>query len=95
MDRWDSLTAQGSRGHALLLVPAILLVVLAGSATGGLSVGDASFLSGLARTTASLLLLAVAAAAAHALVEWRQEVRHDSIRADIAAGGGLGKRLMV
>jgi hypothetical protein len=54
-----------------------------------------SLLDGVVRTLASALLMGVAAGIAHVAVQQRNAVRHASIRAEIAAGGGLRHRLMV
>ena len=54
-----------------------------------------SLLEGVVRASASALLMVVAASLAHVVVEHRRYERHASIRAEIAAGGGLTRRLMV
>ncbi|HEX2701306.1 MAG TPA: hypothetical protein VHM89_13985 [Acidimicrobiales bacterium] len=52
-------------------------------------------LTATARATAVALLLFVCRASVEMGNRWRVFSRHDSIRADIAAAGGLGKRLSV
>lgn len=78
--------------HAWLVLPA-LAAFLAGWAAVARDGG--TLLDGVVRTVASALLMGVAAGAAHLAVEQRNAERHASIRAEIAAGGGLRHRLMV
>lgn len=47
------------------------------------------------RIAAALLLAGVICASVQVAHRWRTVSSHDSIRADIAASGGLGHRLMV
>ena len=73
---------------------AVVLVVAVVAARAGFVGDHESVLAGLTTTAAGVLLMAVAAAVAHAVLEMRRVLRHDSIRAEIAAAGGLAKRLM-
>jgi len=57
--------------------------------------GSSGLLTGTARATALLLLLFVSRASVEMGHRWRVFTSHDSIRADIAAAGGLGKRLSI
>jgi hypothetical protein len=79
--------------HAWLL----LLPVLAAFTSGwvGVTRDGGSMLEGTARFLASGLLMVVGAAVAHVVHDRRDAGRHASIQADIAAGGGLNRRLMV
>ena len=75
-------------------VPAALVVAaLVFSALMGAS-GHA-FLTTAARACAVALLFAVSRASVHMGHTWLVFARHDSIRNDIAAAGGLGQRLSV
>jgi len=76
----------------LLSAGAMVLALVFSALTG--SSGHA-FLTDVARLTAVLLLLGVSRASLRMGHTWRVFARHDSIRADIAAAGGLGKRLAV
>ena len=78
--------------HTWLVLPA-LAAFLAGWVAVARDGG--SLLDGVVRTLAGALLMGVAAGVAHVAVEQRNTVRHASIRAEIAAGGGLRHRLMV
>ena len=82
-------TANWAAGAAGLVVVLLLATAQSGSLSGG------SVLRALAGTTAGFLLVMVATASLHEDHRRRILNRHLSIRADIAAGGGLGKRLMV
>lgn len=75
----------------------LVLPALAPFLAGWLAVArdGGTLLDGAVRTLASALLMGVAAGVAHMAVEQRNAVRHASIRAEIAAGGGLRHRLMV
>ena len=76
-----------------VVFPAVLVAALVFSAVRQPS--DDTALTTAARTAAALLLAAVTCAAAQ-MAHWRRAAtRPDSIRADIAASGGLGNRLMV
>ncbi|HVM05693.1 MAG TPA: hypothetical protein VM242_11015 [Acidimicrobiales bacterium] len=79
-------------GHLWLALPA-LAAFLAGWAAVARDGG--SLLDGVVRTVASALLMGAAAGVAHLVVEQRNAERHASIRAEIAASGGLRHRLMV
>lgn len=59
------------------------------------SPGGESILGATARATAVVLLSVVTWSVVQTAHRWRVFIRHDSIRADIAAAGGLGKRLSV
>lgn len=76
-----------------LLLAAALVVAFVFSALTGSS-GHA-FLTTAARSSAVVLLLGVSLASVHMGHVWRVFARHDSIRAGIAAGGGLAQRLSV
>ena len=84
--------ARTSWAHAWLLLPAFAALT---AGWVGVVRDGGSILEGTARLLASALLMAVAAALASVVHERRDAVRHASIRADIAAGGGLSRRLMV
>lgn len=75
----------------------VVLPALAAFLAGWVAVvrDGGTLLDGAVRTVASVLLMGVAAGAAHVAVDRRNAVRHASIRAEIAAGGGLRHRLMV
>jgi len=60
----------------------------------GMSRDGGGLLEGVVRTLASTLLMLVVAAAAHVAAQHRDAERHASIRAEIAAAGGLKRRLM-
>lgn len=86
-----SLRARRSLAYSLV-VPAVAAFT---AGWVGVSREGGSLLEGVVRMVASVLLMGVAAAAAHVVVERRNADRHASIRADIAATGGLSRRLMV
>lgn len=73
------------------LTAGVTVLALGSSAAAGSS--GLGVLAAMARLTAILLLVVVSLAAAEVGHRWLTVTRHDSIRADIAAGGGLGKRL--
>lgn len=81
--------------HGALLVPAALMLAVIATTTGVGTVSDGSFLKAFVSTAASVLLIGVAVASVQTGHRWREWTRHDSIRADIAAAGGLGRRLMI
>lgn len=87
-----SLQATRSWAYAWVVLPAAA-ALFAGWV--GLSRDGGSALEGTARLVASALLLGVVGAVAQVLVDRRVAGRHASIRADIAAAGGLSRRLMV
>ncbi len=76
-----------------LLPCAAMVTALVFSALTGSS-GHA-FITSAARSSAVVLLLGVSWASLHMGHALRVFARHDSIRADIAAGGGLARRLVV
>jgi hypothetical protein len=86
-------------GHQIALRPYLrwlapagaLIVALTLSALLGSSMQ--AFLTNVTRSAAVTLLFCVARASVHMGHTWRMFARHDSIRADIAAGGGLAQRL--
>lgn len=82
----------GTGLHQALLVLASLSLTALAAGVG--TAGNGSFLTTLLGSAASVLLVAVAAASVQTGNRWRMWIRHDSIRADIAAAGGLGRRLM-
>ena len=82
----------GARVNTAVLLPAAVAVVLLTSPTGPVPVPSAR---GLVEWMALALLAWVAGALVHTSKAWRAFIRHDAIKADIAATGGLGKRLMV
>jgi hypothetical protein len=86
MDLWRQAGSLGDRAHWIGAAAAALLVLVPVSG---------SVLRALAGTTAGVLLAIVMTAAAHEDHRQRAVSRHQSIRADIAAGGGLSRRLMV
>jgi peptidoglycan/LPS O-acetylase OafA/YrhL len=94
MSSWESLRSLGERAYGTFAVPVMVALAVLVVSTGISPTGGA-VVSGLARTMATILLMGVAAAVAHAVVERRQETRHASIRDEIAAAGGLRQRLMV
>lgn len=86
------LASIGLRSYWDIVFPAALLVALV------VSIADDSpggTLALAARVVAILLLVAVAGASAQLAHQRRTAVSHASIRADIAASGGLGKRLTI
>lgn len=87
------LRAWWSRAHLAVLLPAAVIAALVSSAVDR-SAGH-PILAALARSTAVVLLVGVSWACVQLALRWRAVVRHDSIRADIAAAGGLGRRLMI
>ena len=94
MSSWEALRSLGERAYGTFAVPVAVAVAVLAVSTGVSPSGE-SVAAGLARTMATILLMGVAAAAAHAVVERRSEARHASIRDEIAAAGGLRQRLMV
>ncbi|MGH9177168.1 MAG: hypothetical protein ACRD0N_01245 [Acidimicrobiales bacterium] len=92
MDVWRQVGSYGSK--AWWAAAAALTVVVLTSAQGG-PVTEGSLLRGVVGTIAAVLLTAVTTASVHEDHRRRALSRHLSIRADIAAAGGLGKRLMV
>jgi len=76
------------------VVVGALLFVLAYSAVSRSPDGGSLF-GASARATAVVLLSAVTWSVVQMAQQWRVFIRHDSIRSDIAAAGGLGKRLSV
>jgi len=90
---WERLQSWGERTHWAVLLPLSLVVALI---FPGLTASSGqSFVASSARATAVVLLLGVIGAAVEMAHRWRVFIRHDSIRADITAAGGLGKRLMI
>ena len=87
-----SLRARKPWAYAWLVLPAVA-AFLAGWV--GVSRDGGSVLEGVVRLLASALLMAVSAGAASVVLDRRNAERHASIRADIAAAGGLNRRLMV
>ena len=87
-----SLRARRPWTYAWLVLPAAAAFT---AGWVGVTRDGGSLLEGVVRLVASVLLMGVAAAAAHVLLERRDADRHASIRADIAATGGLSRRLMV
>ena len=93
MMSWERLQSWCERTHWAVLLPVSLVVALVFPAVTGSS-GE-NFLTSSARATAIVLLVGVIGAAVETAHRWRIFTLHDSIRADITAAGGLGKRLMV
>ena len=93
MTGWERLQSWGQRTHWAVLLPLSLALALIFPVLSGSSGQD--FLTYSARATAVVLLLGVIGASVETAQRWRIFTRHDSIRADITAAGGLGKRLMV
>ena len=87
-----SLRARKPWAYGWLLLPAAAAFT---AGWVGLTRDGGSLLEGVVRLVASALVMAVAAGAAHEAVDRRNWGRHASIRADIAAAGGLNRRLMV
>ena len=85
------ISLESQRGW-VLPVAAMVVVLLISALTGP---SGHPFLTNAARSAAVVLLLGVARASMQMGHLWRVFARHDSIRADIAAAGGLGKRLSV
>lgn len=76
-----------------IVMPAVLVAAVVVSTIR--QPNDAIALTMAVRIAAALLLAGVICASVQASHAWRAVSRHDSIRADIAASGGLGHRLMV
>ncbi len=76
----------------LALVAALVVALVFSALTGS---SGYAFLTSAARSSAVALLLGVSRASLHMGHVRRVFARHDSIRADIAAGGGLAQRLSV
>ena len=93
MDVWQQIGNYRSKAWWAVGGAAFVAVLLASAQNGPLTAG--SLLRGVVGTVAAALLTAVATASVHEDHYRRALSRHLSIRADIAAGGGLGKRLMV
>ena len=91
MDAGGRISPEALKGWVLPVAAMVVVLVL--SALTGPSGHE--FLTNAARSSAVVLLLGVARASMHMGHLWRVFARHDSIRADIAAAGGLGKRLSV
>lgn len=93
MDVWRQMGSNGNKAW-LAVGGAVMTSVALTSAQAGPVTGG-SLLRGVVGTIAAVLLTAVTSASVHEDHRRRALSRHLSIRADIAAGGGLGKRLMV
>lgn len=94
MEEWKQRVSFSGTGlHRTLRVLGGLVAVAVAAGVG--TAGDGSFLRTLVGAAASVLLVGVAAASVQTGNRWRMWTRHDSIRADITAAGGLGRRLMI
>ena len=94
MGTWRQITSAGAKAYwAAGMAAMVVVLLLAAVQDGPFSNGD--LLRAFASTAASALLVVVAAVSFHEGHRYRDITRHLSIRADIAAAGGLGQRLMV
>ena len=94
MGTWRRITSAGARAYWAAGAAALVVVLLlAALPDGPVSHGD--LLRALVSTAATALLVVVTTVSLHEGHRYRDITRHLSIRADIAAAGGLGQRLMV
>lgn len=89
MDVLRQMSPHGLKAYCGAGVAAMLVVLVVTAAQGG------GLLMALLTTVAGFLLVGVATSSVHEVHRHQLVTRHLSIRADIAAAGGLGKRLMV
>lgn len=82
----------GARAYSVVM-PAVLVAAVVVSTVR--QPNDDIALAMAVRIAAALLLAGVICASVELTHLWRAVSRHDAIRADIAASGGLGHRLMV
>ncbi len=88
------MTSAGAKAYwAAGMAALVVVLVLAAVQDGPVTNGD--LLRAFASTTATGLLAVVTTVSLHEGHRYRDITRHLSIRADIAAAGGLGQRLMV
>ena len=94
MHVWGHMTTIGAKASSAAGAAALMAVLMIAT-TQGRPMDGGSFLRALTGAVAVLLLVASAVATVLELHRQRERTRHRSIRADIAAHGGLPQRLMV